>query len=350
MRKHLGFFVLLWVCGCTLFFSCGIALGGPPRPLPDTGLVADFGAQEGLWRYSSRYGAWNQLTTASSNLMVAAGDRLVANFPGFGLYQLYGSPWTLLTPNDSVENLVVIGELLLADFGSLGLWKYDGAWHNLSDSNPDHLIQSFRVRYPNETHGHRLVANFPGQGLYELELDGTTWTQLTPNDTVQALIEVQVTPCCGPSILYADYGTLGLWKYDGSTWAQITSADANLLRSYGGNLVANFPGHGLWLYDGTTWTLLTPNDTVQALIEFRDLFFADYGTLGLWKYTVNGWERISFADPNLLGSLPISVEYDVSTLVANFPGYGGLYQYNYGSSWTLLTSNEGVTNMVEVDW
>jgi hypothetical protein len=280
MRKHLGFFVLLWVSVCTLFFSCGIALGGPPQPPPDTSLVADFGAPEGLWRYSSRYGTWSQMSTASSNLMVAAGDRLVANFPGFGLYQRYSymSPWTLLTPNDNVENLVVIGDWLLADFGSLGLWKYDGAWHNLSYSNPNHLIQSFRVRYPNETHGHRLIANFPGQGLYELELDGTTWTQLTPNDTVQALIEVQVTPCCGPWILYADYGTLGLWKY-----------------------------------------------------------------------TVNGWERISFADPNLLGSLPV-VTSSVSTLVANFPGYGGLYRYNGGSSWTLLTSNDGVMNMVEVDW
>jgi hypothetical protein len=339
MRKQQRFLVLLWVCGCTLFFSCGIALGGPPRPLPDTGLVADFGAQEGLWRYSSNYGTWSQLATGSSNLMVAAGGaggRLVANFPGFGLYQCSLSPWTLLTPNDSVENLVVIGDWLFADFGSLGLWKYDGAWHNLSYSNPNMMLAYSRT----------LIANFPGQGLYELELDGSIWTQLTPNDTVQALIVVK-TPWGAPGFVYADYGTLGLWKYNGS-WVQITSADANLLGSYRGDLVANFPGHGLWRYDGTTWTLLTPNDTVQALIEVGDLY-ADYGTLGLWRYNDTTWERISFADPNLLGYLlPVDRRNSLTDLVANFPEYGGVYRYN--GHWASLTGNDRVTNMVAVDW
>ena len=345
MRKHLGFFVLLWICGYTLFFSCGIALGGPPHPPPDTSLVADFGAQGGLCRYSYRYGTWSQLAFASANLVVEAPNiGLVANFPGQGLFRyLFGNNWTQLTPNDSVENLLGIASWLLADFGSLGLWKYDGEWHNLSYSNPNMML----------AYSGRLIANFPGQGLYELELDGSIWTQLTPNDTVQALIEVK-TPWGAPGFVYADYGMLGLWKYNGSTWAQITSADANLLGSYGGDLVANFPDHGLWRYDGTTWTLLTPNDTVQALLEVGSSastnLYADYGTLGLWKYNNHGWERISFADPNLLGSLPIALDksYDLSALVANFPGYGGLYRYN--GSWALLTGNDGVTNMVGVDW
>ena len=334
MRKQLRFLLLLWVFGCTLFFSCGIVLGGPPHPPPDTSLVADFGAQGGLCRYS--YSTWSQLAFASANLVVEAPNiGLVANFPGQGLFRyLFGNNWTQLTPNDSVENLLGIVSWLFADFGSLGLWKYDGAWHNLSYSNPNMML----------AYSGMLIANFPGQGLYELDLEGSMWTQLTPNDTVQALIVVK-TPWGAPGFVYADYGTLGLWKYDGSTWAQITPADANLLGSHRGDLVANFPGHGLWRYDGTTWTLLTPNDTVQALVEVGEQLYADYGTLGLWKHD-DPWVQISSADPNLLGSLPV-VTSSVSTLVANFPGYG-LYRYN--GSWTLLTGNDGVTNMVGVDW
>jgi hypothetical protein len=364
MRKQFGFLLLFWAFGCTLFFFCdalaaanpstnyssddlgstnvitdssqnlgertaydpfaetgegGFALGGPP---PLGSLVADFGAMGALCRYGPSSG-WRQLTPVSSNLMLASLGGLVANFPGHGLYHYDGTTWTLLTWNSSVENLLAIYGWLYADFGSLGLWKYDGEWHNLSYANPNKM-QAYR---------NNLVANFPGQGLFEH--NGTAWSQLTPDDTVQALIEIQ------PHILYADYGTLGLWKYDGS-WARITSADANLLGSYGRNLVANFPGcGGLYQYDGITWTQLTPNDAVQALIEVEGgILFADYGTLGLWKYD-GSWARITSADANLLGSY--------AGLVANFPGYGGLYQYK-GSSWQPLTSNSGVTNMVRTSY
>jgi hypothetical protein len=354
MRKQLRFLLLLWVFGYTLFFSCGTLVAANPYTnyssddlgstdvITDSSenlrertgdnyfypsLIADFGAMGALWRYSPTSG-WSQLSTASSNLMVGAVGGLVANFPGHGLYQYDGTTWTQLTPNDTVQALFGDG-VLFADYGTLGLWQYNGSWAQIASADAN-LLKSY---------GGNLVANFPGLGLYMY--DGETWTQLTPNDTVQALI-------AGPGtfttnyVLYADYGALGLWRYDGE-WHNVSYANCNKMDYFRGHLVANFPGYGLYRYNGWIWAQLTLNDTVEALIVVEGFLYADYGTLGLWKYD-GSWAQITPADANVLGWLWSDPQ---SNLVANFPGNGGLYQYN-GSSWAPLTSNSGITNMVNV--
>jgi hypothetical protein len=179
--------------------------------------------------------------------MQANGNNLLANFPGYGLYQYDGTNWTQLTANSSVENMLGISGKVYADYGSLGLWKYDGGWTLLSPINPEKM----------QAYNGKLVANFPGYGLYLY--DGTTWTQLTPTDSVQDLIGVSIN-------LYADYGTLGLWKYNG-TWTQISPADANHLGCYGEKLVGNFPGIGLYEYNGSSWALLTPNSGETNMVS-----------------------------------------------------------------------------------
>jgi hypothetical protein len=366
MRKQLRFLLLLWLFGYTLSFPWGaLAYDYPPTKVS---LVADFGAQGGLWLYGGSAG-WSQLTSASSNLMVSTpGKRLyslwapvypktpgpgtlVANFPGHGLYQYRGntSQWYQLTPNDSVEYLVrvpmiihdwyspwysydYIGSDIYGDYASLGIWKYSGdigAWVQITVANPDKMLAC----------GWNLVANFPGDGLYQY--DGAAWTQLTPNDTVENLLAI------GGKI-YADFGSLGLLKYDGE-WHNLSYANPDKMQAVGDNLVANFPGSGLYWYSETTssWMQLTPNDTVQALIGVSGNLYADYGPLGLWKWNQNdSWFQISSADPSLL----FLGQY--VGMFANFPGYGGLYRYNgYNSSnWAPLTDNSGITNMAEVEF
>jgi hypothetical protein len=369
MRKQLRFLLLLWIFGCTWFFSCGALAAAKPYtnypsddlgstnvitdssenlrertgygPIPPShSLVADFGAMGALWRYDVG-SHWRQLTSVSSNLMLASLGGLVANFPGHGLYHYDGLTWTQLTPNDTVQALFGY-DVLFADYGTLGLWKFDGSWGSWAQitSADANLLGSY---------GGNLVANFAGLGLYKY--DGETWTQLTPNDTVQALIETG-------GILYADYGTLGLWKYDGE-WNILSYDNPNKMLAWGNNLVANFPGCGIYRYDGTTWTQLTPNDTVQALIEVSGILYADHGKLGLWQYTcITGswaWAQIASGDANLLGEYWIYggpwFHYFEYGLVANFPMNGGLKRYSYNGvagSWELLTSNSGVTNMVDL--
>jgi hypothetical protein len=279
-------------------------------------LAAAFSSQ-GLWLY--RNGSWNSLGALTPDRLVSYGTKLVANFPGVGLYQYDGTTWTLLTSNSSVENLIGTSNKLYADFGSLGLWQYNGTWTPLSSLDADKMAAN----------GDNLLATFSGFGLYQH--DGTTWTQLSPNSSVENMVAVS-------GKIYADYGTLGLWKYDAG-WTLLSIADCERLAANGNKLVVNFLGYGLWQYDGTSWTQLTANDTVQDLVGIEGNLYTDFGTLGLYQYN-GAWTQLSSADSNCLG-------YYGSKLVANFAAYG-LYEYSNGS-WNSLTSNPGVTVMVGVD-
>jgi hypothetical protein len=370
MRKQLRLLVLFLVSAYTLFFSCGALSAASPQVnfssdypgkyVPDSSLVADFGALGGLCRYrpgspNPLYG-WSQLAAGSPSHMISTTSMLIANFPGFGLYEHNGTAWNHITQNDSVESLLQAPRLyppqglVYADYGSLGIWQYEvdtGNWSQITAANPDKM----------QADGWSgLYANFPGDGLYYYSL--STWYRLTPNSSVENFIG-------GILELFADFGSLGLWKNDawgagtnaGSTWHNLSYSNPNKMLLYRSatRLIANFPGYGLYEYnnywysdDYNTWHQLTPNDTVQALFAVStdsDAFYADFGDGGLWKYSSLGWEQITVADANMLGSYG-------DTLVANFPCCGGLYQYiegENGSYWELLSGNSGVTKMLSVN-
>ena len=57
--------------------------------------------------------------------------------------------------------------------------------------------------------------------------------------------------------LYADFGSYGLYKYDGATWTQITPYSPSAMAATGSLLYGTF-GNGIWQYDGSTWSQLTP--------------------------------------------------------------------------------------------
>lgn len=64
--------------------------------------------------------------------------------------------------------------------------------------------------------------------------------------------------------LYADYGVLGLYRYNGG-WTQVSGADADRFASYGEKLVVNFLGFGLYEYGESNWTPLAGNDGVSDM-------------------------------------------------------------------------------------
>jgi hypothetical protein len=124
----------------------------------------DFGAL-GLWKYDA---GWTNVSTANPNKIQTYDGRLVANFPVYGLFECNGTPpWTQLTANDTVQDLIGVGDSLYADFGPLGLYRWrTGAWSGLSLADPNRM----------GSYGDKLVVNFPGYGLYEF--DGTNWKRL----------------------------------------------------------------------------------------------------------------------------------------------------------------------------
>lgn len=70
--------------------------------------------------------------------------------------------------------------------------------------------------------------------------------------------------------LTVDFGTYGLWNYDGSGWASLSGWDSESMETWRTGLAVAFNGSGLWRYDGSEWSLLTSWDA-EDMIDV-DLF------------------------------------------------------------------------------
>jgi hypothetical protein len=60
--------------------------------------------------------------------------------------------------------------------------------------------------------------------------------------------------------LVVDFGSGGIWGYDGSAWSRFTASDPEYMAVYYNKLVADFGSGGLWEFDGTSWSRLTLAD------------------------------------------------------------------------------------------
>jgi hypothetical protein len=102
--------------------------------------------------------------------------------------------------------MIGVGSVLYGDYGSSGIWQYSGSgWTKLTGRNPSFLA----------TYDGKLVATFPGNGIYEY--DGS-WNRITKNDTAQGMCGVGTS-------LYVDFDATGLYQYDASRWNRITRSN-----------------------------------------------------------------------------------------------------------------------------
>ncbi len=210
--------------------------------MPDRVYVAF--TNQGIWQYK---GAWTQITPLNPNRMLAFGNKLLANFPGYGLYQYDDAAWAQLTPLSTADSMVAGATAAYVDFPSFGLYAYsNGVWTGLTSANST-MMTMF---------GNALVANFTGYGIYSW--NGSSCTQLTPT-SAQGLIGT-------PADLYVNFGASGLYKYNGA-WAQITPLSTSLTGLLQSSLIANFAGYGLYAYDGSAWSQLTSLSSATATIE-----------------------------------------------------------------------------------
>jgi hypothetical protein len=201
----------------------------------------------------------------------------------------------------------VSGPGLAADFGPSGLWFYDDAdWTRIAGSNPTML----------ETYDSKLVAKF-SSGLYEYGSGSFGWSRIATSNTEEVL-------GIG-SILYADFGALGLYMYDGSSWTCIAGSNPTMLAEYNTKLVARFSS-GLYMWAGGSWNKLAGSNAEEVLGIGANLY-ADFGPSGLHIYHA-GWTQIA-GSTTMLGSYG-------TTLVAKFST--GLYRHNGGTSWTRIAT------------
>jgi hypothetical protein len=134
----------------------------------------------GLWKYD---GVWTPLAPVDPNKILPYNGNLVANFPGYGLFECDGTNWiSWLTNVDSVQDMIGVSSNLYADYGAFGLWKYNaGTWTGIAPLHANRL----------GSYGNKLVANFAGFGLFEF--DGSNWTAcLSSYDGVTNMVSVDL--------------------------------------------------------------------------------------------------------------------------------------------------------------
>ncbi|MGD8435886.1 MAG: M4 family metallopeptidase, partial [Syntrophobacterales bacterium] len=137
-------------------------------------------------------------------------------------------------------------------------------------------------------------------------------------------------------LLAADFGSPGLYTYDGTTWNRINSNNPAVLGAYSGKVVANFPGMGLYEYDGTSWKRINTNTGAQDMVAVGDTLYVDFGTAGLYQYNGSSWSRIVRMDASVLASFD-------GKLAVNFPGRG---LYTYDGGWSRIARNDTAETMI----
>ena len=213
-------------------------------------------------------------------------EELAVDFGSTGLWHWNGT-WNMLT-GDNPEHMVVadtdgnnLDELVL-DFGSMGLWHWNGTWNILTGDNPEDILSA-------DVEGDsadELVVDFGTIGLWKWN---GAWIRLT-GDNPENMIPAD-TDGDGNDELVVDFGSLGLWLWDGG-WNQLTGGNPEDMiaadRDADGDdeLVVDFGSQGLWLWD-VIWTILTSDNPEDVVAADKDgdgdkEIFVDFGGLGLW--------------------------------------------------------------------
>ena len=180
------------------------------------------------------------------------------------------------------------------------------------------------------TYNGNLATDFGTYGLYSY--DGSAWTQISTSDADNT----GNTMAAYNTGLAVDFGTSGLYYYNGTSWSQISTNNPEWLAAYSDKLVADFGSTwGMWQYDGTSWSQISTSDadnTGNTMVAYDNGLAVDFGSLGLWYYNGTSWSQISTNNPEWLAA------YN-GNLVGDFGATYGLYSYN-GSSWTQISTSD----------
>jgi len=264
-------------------------------------LQIDFGTL-GLWRYDYDTSTWTRYTTLNPvgagmrvDLWVTGHEEGLWRFSGLGIWNVYwlsgNGYWTQLSPSTATEDWAAANlvdptgaqpdDELAVEFEGLGTWVYDddgGTWNRITLTESASLVPA---KFGNNADSELtfVVNEFP---IALWWWGGSVWTRLSSSDMdlgavtpfdadgrVETFVEAE---------LAADFGSLGLWKFDYmaadalvNRWTQLTASNPVFMvkSDYYGDgrptaLVVSFgSGVGLWLYDSgggeftPTWTKLT---------------------------------------------------------------------------------------------
>jgi hypothetical protein len=248
-------------------------------------LIIDFGPGVGIWLREKEADGnefWYQIHSQTADAMTALdldGDGEVEtgvfSFPGQGLWLFDGDhgTWSLLhAVNPSqlrAANLDgVAGDELIVDFPGYGLWIYSaGAW-----TSPHGADVSTMTTADIDGNGKQdLIVNFPNYGVWAY-MNRTAWTFIHPY-AAKRLASGDLDGNGVPELI-VDFGTgVGVWvRRNATTWNQLHSASPENITT--GDLdgdghdemLADFGAAGIWSYqDGPGWTFVHPGNPTGML-------------------------------------------------------------------------------------
>ncbi len=107
--------------------------------------------------------------------------------------------------------------------------------------------------------------------------------------------------------------------YDASHLESDYSTEISYDASTYGSLYATFTGHGTYRYNGTSWSQITWANPTNMVVSGSTFYGSFAGINAIWKYDGTSWNQITVAGAN-----PANMVVSGSTLYGNFPGNGSL--------------------------
>jgi hypothetical protein len=247
----------------------------------------------GMYIYDAIDG-WSKFNSQIPDAMMVFGNALVIDFGTSGLW-LYDGSWTRLNGNNAVDMVLVDidddgkNELVVC-FDSLGIYIYNetDGWSKLNSQIPEAMM----------AFGNTLVIYFGTSGLW---LYDGSWTRLNGNNAVD-MVAVDID-ADGQDELMVCFDSLGMYIYDETGgWSKLNSQIPEAMMAFGNALVIDFGTSGLWLYDGN-WTRLNGNNAVDMVAvdiddDGQDELVACFESLGMYIYDeTNGWSKFNSQMP-----------------------------------------------------
>ncbi len=202
---------------------------------------------------------------------------------------------------------------------------------------PRHAVGDFDGDVADEA-----VVDFGTTGIYMY--DGGAWTQLSASNP-ESLVAADVD---GDNVdeLLADLGTSGLWLWNAGAWSQLSGVNVEGIAAGdvdadgADEVVGDFGTVGMWLWNGGAWSQVSGVNADYLGCANLDgsggeEIVGDFGSTGLWIWNTGAWTQLSGinADYMILGVAPGGTRKD---LVGDFGSFG-MWLWSGTSGWTQLS-------------
>ena len=99
---------------------------------------------------------------------------------------------------------------------------------------------------------------------------------------------------------FVDFGALGIYKWNGTAWSQLSSTNPENIVASNSTLYVDFgASYGLYKWDGASWTQLSSTKP-ENMVTTGSTLYVDFGTFGIYKWNGSSWTQLTGSNPVLM--------------------------------------------------